>query len=87
MRGVIERLARRTTLQVVDGGDHSFKLPKAAGRSSAAVWDELAGVFREIDQGIERLGGDGDRFSAGIRQQTLPGIEAESADGIDGTYS
>ncbi|HLF11497.1 MAG TPA: hypothetical protein VJA26_09790 [Gammaproteobacteria bacterium] len=44
-------------------------------------------MFREIDQGIERLGGDGDRFSAGIRQQTLPGIETESANRIDGTYS
>ena len=52
MRGVIERLARRTTLHVVDGGDHSFKLPMAAGRSSAAVWDELAGVIAGWGRGL-----------------------------------
>lgn len=52
MRGVIERLGPRATLHVVDGGDHSFKLPKAAGRSSAAVWDELAGVIAGWGRGL-----------------------------------
>lgn len=31
-------------LQVIEGGDHSFKLPKRAGRSEAQVWDEILEV-------------------------------------------
>lgn len=39
---VCDDLGERATLHVVDGGDHSFKVPRAAGRSEADVLGELA---------------------------------------------
>ncbi len=42
MTAVCRRLGARATLHVVEGGDHSFKVPKRSGRSVAAVMDELA---------------------------------------------
>ncbi len=39
---VLSELGPRATLRVVDGGDHSFKVPKTAGRTTADVMDELA---------------------------------------------
>jgi len=39
---VIERLGDRATLHVVDGGDHSFRVPKRSGRSDEEVLDDLA---------------------------------------------
>jgi hypothetical protein len=37
LRPVLDRLAARATLVVVDGGDHSFAVPKSAGRSQDQV--------------------------------------------------
>ncbi|HEX9581702.1 MAG TPA: alpha/beta family hydrolase [Gemmatimonadales bacterium] len=45
MQAVTERLGPRATLHVVDGGDHSFRVPKAAGRSQDDVMAELAGAI------------------------------------------
>jgi predicted alpha/beta-hydrolase family hydrolase len=42
MRRVVGRLGEQATLHVIDGGDHSFKVPRAAGRSFEAVLAELA---------------------------------------------
>lgn len=38
---VMKRLGRRATLHVVEGGDHSFKVPKKSGRSEDEVLTEL----------------------------------------------
>lgn len=40
--GVCEALGSNATLRVVEGGDHSFGVPKRSGRSSAEVLEELA---------------------------------------------
>jgi predicted alpha/beta-hydrolase family hydrolase len=40
--GVCQRLGSRATLHPVEGGDHSFAVPKSSGRSPAAILDELA---------------------------------------------
>jgi predicted alpha/beta-hydrolase family hydrolase len=40
--GVCQRLGGRATLHPVEGGDHSFGVPKSSGRSPASVLDELA---------------------------------------------
>jgi uncharacterized protein len=40
--GVCQRLGSRATLHPIDGGDHSFGVPKSSGRTAAAVLDELA---------------------------------------------
>jgi hypothetical protein len=40
--GVCQRLGSRATLHPVEGGDHSFSVPKSSGRTPAAVLDELA---------------------------------------------
>jgi hypothetical protein len=52
MQEVTQRLGSRATLHVVEGADHSFKLPKAAGRSGPAAWDELAGVIARWGGGL-----------------------------------
>jgi uncharacterized protein len=41
LRPVIKRLGKRATLGIVEGGDHSFKVPKRSGQSDADVMDEL----------------------------------------------
>ena len=42
LRPVIERLGKRATLHVVEGGDHSFKVLKRSGKTDADVMGELA---------------------------------------------
>lgn len=39
---VCRRLELRTTLHLIEGGDHSFSVPKRSGRTPAEVLDELA---------------------------------------------
>jgi predicted alpha/beta-hydrolase family hydrolase len=41
LRPVLRKLGRRATLHVIDGGDHSFAVPRALGRSQADVLAEL----------------------------------------------
>lgn len=53
MRGVCTRLKKRATLHVVEGGDHSFKVPKRSGRTPDEVMNELA----------DAVAGWGKRFS------------------------
>jgi len=43
LRPVLARLPR-ATLHTIDGGDHSFRVPRRAGRPDADVWNEIAGV-------------------------------------------
>ncbi|PYO37326.1 MAG: alpha/beta hydrolase [Gemmatimonadetes bacterium] len=39
---VIARLKPRATLHLIDGGDHSFKVPKSSGRTPEDVMNDLA---------------------------------------------
>jgi len=41
LKPVLRKLGRRATLHVVEGGDHSFAVPRALGRSAADVVAEL----------------------------------------------
>src|SRR2546427_291015 len=43
LRPVLARLPR-ATLHTIEGGDHSFRVPRRAGRTDAQVWDEIVGV-------------------------------------------
>ena len=45
LRAVLKRLGDRATLLLVDGGDHSFRVPKRAGRTDADVMTELVSAF------------------------------------------
>ena len=46
LRAVLARLPR-ASLHTVDGGDHSFRVPRRAGRADEEVWGEIvAGVAR-----------------------------------------
>ena len=47
LRPVIDRLGARATLHIVDGADHSFALPKRAGRDEADVLRDLARTTSE----------------------------------------
>jgi predicted alpha/beta-hydrolase family hydrolase len=38
---VLERLSASWELQIVEGGDHSFRLPKSDGRSQEEVYEEI----------------------------------------------
>ncbi len=42
---VCRRLGRRATLKIVDGGDHSFRVPKKSGRTDDDARDELAAAI------------------------------------------
>ncbi len=53
LRPVLSWLGERATLHVVDGADHSFALPKSAGRSEADVNDELARTASEWAQTLK----------------------------------
>jgi predicted alpha/beta-hydrolase family hydrolase len=44
---VVSGLGARATLHLVDGGDHSFAVPKKSGRGPADVLDELARVLSD----------------------------------------
>lgn len=52
LRPLIERLGQRATLALVEGGDHSFRVHKRAGRSDAAVMDELVGTIAAWVDGV-----------------------------------
>ncbi len=45
LRPVVGGLGARATLVEIEGGDHSFKVPKASGLSAADVYDRLAEAF------------------------------------------
>jgi len=44
LRGTLGRLPVAVTLHVVEGGDHSFVVPKPLQRAPRAVWDEIVTV-------------------------------------------
>jgi uncharacterized protein len=44
---VCHRLGPRSTLRLIDEGDHSFNVPRRTGRSSTSVIDELADTMVE----------------------------------------
>jgi predicted alpha/beta-hydrolase family hydrolase len=44
VQGVVRELGTRATLHVIDGGDHSFKVPKRLGRDPADVIEEVGRV-------------------------------------------
>ena len=41
LKGVVSRLGRQATLEIVEGGDHSFHLPKSAELSQQDVYDHI----------------------------------------------
>ncbi len=41
LQPVLARLGNRARLHLIEGGDHSFRLPKRLGRSEEAVWEEI----------------------------------------------
>jgi predicted alpha/beta-hydrolase family hydrolase len=55
LRPVIDRLGARATLHIVDGADHSFALPKKAGRDEGDVLHELATTTREWTQTLNAV--------------------------------
>jgi len=45
LRPVVKRLGERATLQLIEGGDHSFKVLKSAGRTPDEVMTDLAAMI------------------------------------------
>jgi predicted alpha/beta-hydrolase family hydrolase len=52
LQQVVKGLGRRATLHLVDDGDHSFKVPKRAGKSATGVLNDLAGVIATWATGL-----------------------------------
>jgi uncharacterized protein len=44
LRRVLKKLKAPTTLHIIEGGDHSFRVPKALQRSEAQVLEEVVEV-------------------------------------------
>jgi predicted alpha/beta-hydrolase family hydrolase len=42
LRKVMRRIPGSAALAVIDGGDHSYKVPKSSGRTTEEAWDEAA---------------------------------------------
>jgi hypothetical protein len=47
IRSVHERLGERSTLHIIEGGDHSFRVPKSSGRASKDVMEEIVRIAAE----------------------------------------
>jgi len=45
LRPVVKRLGERATVQLIEGGDHSFKVLKSAGRTPDEVMTDLAAMI------------------------------------------
>lgn len=52
LRPVVGRLGDRATLHLVDGADHSFRLPKSSGRTASEVLEELAQAIENWTAGL-----------------------------------
>jgi hypothetical protein len=52
LRPLCRRLGARAVLHVVEGGDHSFHLPRSSGRSDAQALGELADATREFAEAV-----------------------------------
>ncbi|HUE30032.1 MAG TPA: alpha/beta family hydrolase, partial [Verrucomicrobiae bacterium] len=51
LRPVLARLPR-ATLHTIEGGDHSFRVPRRTGRADADVWAEIVGVAARWLRGL-----------------------------------
>lgn len=55
LREVLDRLSSQARIEVIDDGDHSFKVRRSSGRTTQQAWREVADVSaRWIDELIER---------------------------------
>lgn len=52
LRQTLKTLPSATTLHVIDGGDHSFVVPKALRREPAAIWNEIVAVSAQWLQAL-----------------------------------
>ena len=47
LQSLIARLAERATLRLIEGADHSYKVPARTGRRATQINDELAGALSD----------------------------------------
>lgn len=47
IQSVCDKLGRRATLEWIDGGDHSFHVPKRSGRTDEEAWDDIGDRIRD----------------------------------------
>ncbi|MPZ69337.1 MAG: dienelactone hydrolase [Actinobacteria bacterium] len=55
LKKVLRKVPASTSTHVIEGGDHSFKVPKSSGRSTDEAWDEVvdaaSGFLSELGAG------------------------------------
>ena len=52
IKGVCKRLGKRATLHIVEGGDHSFKVPKKLGGDPLAVMQNISSAVSSWVDGV-----------------------------------
>jgi predicted alpha/beta-hydrolase family hydrolase len=52
LEATLDEIGERASLHVLEGGDHSFKVPKASGRSPAEVSREILDVIVRWLKGV-----------------------------------
>jgi uncharacterized protein len=57
LRPVVKRLGDRATLHLVEGGDHSFKVPKKSGRSEGEVMGDIVTAIADWSLQLVEDGG------------------------------
>jgi predicted alpha/beta-hydrolase family hydrolase len=45
LRSVLARLSTPVALQLIEQGDHSFKVPKRTGKTAPEIWEEIGGCI------------------------------------------
>jgi hypothetical protein len=55
LRPIVARMPR-ATLHVIEGADHSFRVPRRTGRTDEEVWDEIATVSARWVAGLGKRG-------------------------------
>jgi len=53
LRSRLPLLSAPVTLKVIEGGDHSFKVPKSSGRTEGMVWQEIDAVILDWLCGVD----------------------------------
>lgn len=56
LRPVCKGLAKLATLHLIDGADHSFRVPKSSGRSDGNVFDELVETVIDWSDSLDAAG-------------------------------
>lgn len=56
LRPVLDQVKTPVDLHIIEGADHSFKVPKRLGRTEQSVWNEIVDVSARWMEGVAQTG-------------------------------